>query len=255
MTKKKSRKRVKMEKRNIIIIGVGVLIILVLAFFLIVENHTPPKEKKFFTPEPESWAEENTLTENKEDVRISLMKATEGKSTFSGNKLQYFEKGEESAFFFHGAYQGTSFDTTYLNPEFYKLNTSRMTSEEIKKEMEKNKIMEITQYLNPEDGIIQIFVVAKKDSRGFVFYIYADEDWKQKLEFTNIIYGNSFRDAAGLIERPFNFQEISPGLYMDKIEDYNGWYDQDPVTGGLAIGKVNAKDLQGYVNSTFIMMR
>jgi hypothetical protein len=110
--------------------------------------------------------------------------------------------------------------------------------------------------MNPNDGVIDSFILGKVEDTEFVFYIFVDEDWKNKIEFTNILYGRNFNSQGTLLLRNYNFDEIKPGIYMDKIDDYNSWYDQDPVSGGIMVGEINIEDLsKEQVNSTFIMLR
>ncbi len=231
--------------------------ILVFAFLIIRDNvHKIPEKKLYFTPEPVTWIEENDLTNNEDDNMINVMKATEGKSEFSANRLSYFDKGTQTAFFYHGYYKGNYFDAVYLDPEFYNLDSRVLRNEEIENLTQKYKKIEVSQYLDPTDGIMQVFILAKKDPSGYVFYLFVDQDWKNGLGITNIIYGNDFNDKTTLIEKLFDFQEIKPGIYMDKIDDHNSWYDENPINGGIMLGEIRISDLsKTEVNSTFIILR
>jgi hypothetical protein len=247
-----------MEKENIIRLAMILTIVLIagisiFAYFKMY-YHKIPDKMLYFTPQPESWAERDDLSDIPGDVRISLTKATQGSSDFSGNRLEYFEKGSITAFFYHGLYKGEDFDYEYIHPDFYNLSTSKLTPGQIDELRQKYKVIEITQNLKPEDGIMQAFIVAKKDTKGFRFYIYVDEDFKRLLGSSNIVYGEDFLDRDTLIERPFDFSEVSPGIYMDKIEDYNKWYDSEPITGGIAVGDISIDTLL-HSNSTFITLR
>jgi hypothetical protein len=53
---------------------------------------------------------------------------------------------------------------------------------------------------------------------------------------TVIRHGTNFNDNATLLERPYNFEEIRPGIYMDTVEDHNPWYEMNPVKGGIYVG-------------------
>jgi len=242
------------NKKTIILSGIVILIVLVLILIKINQPQIP-KEKTYFTAEPETWIEENVLTDDEKDVRINVMKASGGKSSFSGNKLDYFYAGKENVFFSHGSYKGENFDTVYLEPEFYEINQN-LTRQELLDLTKEYTLMEITPYLNPEDKIMQGFILAKKDENGFLFYIFVDEDWKKSLEFTNIVYGSNFNDINTLKTKKFTFDEIKEGIYMDKIEDYDKWYEEDPVKGGIIVGEVKLNELKDNTkNITYIIIR
>jgi len=225
-----------MEKKKIIIAS---SIILVLAIVLIIKINMPveyPDKPMYFTPEPETWIEEQILTEENNDAKINVMKATKGDSVFEGNRQIYHLEYSDEAFFSYGSYNGLPFTSYY--------------------EKDNIKLIEISPSLDPDDGIIQIFILAKNDVSGFIFYIFVDDDWKNQLEHTNIIYGRDFSIPITLTSKPYNFEEIKPGIYMDSITDYNNWYDEDPVTGGILVGEINTEDLdKNQINSTYIMLR
>ena len=177
-----------MENKKIIIIT-GIVLLIVIAAALLLRSSRQPAEYEYYTEEPETWVEGQRFTEPPNDVRINVFKATGGESTFSINKQDF--PGEDKAFFVQGLYKGKYFGTVYYDNET------------------KEKIIEISQSLDPDDGAADIFILAKSDGPGFVFYIFVDEDWRNSVSFTNIIYGMDFNNDATLIEREFNFTELS----------------------------------------------
>ena len=149
-------------------------------------------------------------------------------------EFRYITK-ENKVFISYGSYKGAYFEEAYFDIDFTNLS---QTEEDAK------KLMEISPILDPVDGIIQSFILAKKDDQGFVFYLFVDEDWKSSVEFTNIIYGRDFNIDSTLKQRAYVFEEIKSGVYMDKIDDYNNWYEKKPVTGGIMLGEMTLQDLE-----------
>ena len=72
-------------------------------------------------------------------------------------------------------------------------------------------------------------------------YIFLDEDWKNTVNPVNIVWGETYQN-----EKPFEFKEIKPGIYMDKIQDdisrftdnFNGM-----SFGGVVVGNVDKEDI------------
>ena len=66
----------------------------------------------------------------------------------------------------------------------------------------------------------------------------------------------NFEREQTLKTKPFAWNQIKPGIYMNKIDDYDTWYLEDPVKGGIAVGEINKEDFElSQINSTFIMLR
>ena len=221
-----------MENKKLITIIVSIILVIIVSFILF--KISQPKEYEYFTKEPETWVEPGKFTEPKNDVRINVFKATAGKSTFSINKQEF--PGDDKAFNTYGIYNGKYFEINHTEQE--------------------KKIIELSQTLDPDDGTMQAFILAKEDDFGYVFYLFIDEDWRQDSDAVNVIYGMDFNNQATLIQREFNPEQISPGVYVDVIADYNGWYDQNPIAGGIMLGDITLNELtKDEVNSTFIILR
>ncbi len=220
-------------KKIVILIGILLALILIIKTYLPVKY---PKKALYFTQDPSTWVEEKILTKEANDARVNVMRATQGHSTFSGNRQIYHLENSDEAFFTYGNYNGIPFVSKYI---------------------EKNTVlMEISQNLNPDDNIIQAFILAKKSDEGFVFYIFVDEDWKNKLKYTNIIYGRNFSMPSTLVSKSFSYNEIRPGIYMDSVNGYTDWYEENPVAGGILLGEITISDLsKAKTNSTYVMLR
>ena len=248
---------IELIKQKKVIYGMIIFVILFLAAFIIIRilDSQVPETTPYFTKEPETWIEEDTLTEEEEDVVVNVMKATEAKSSFAGNKQDYFFQGNEEVFFLHGVYEGEDFDMIHFKPGFFESGIYT-NYENLKNAPDNYKLMELTKRLDPKDGVIQGFILARRESSKFNFYIYIDEDWKNKLMYTNIIYGEDFYDENTLISKNFEFTEIGEGIYMNKIEDNSFWYDQSPRRGGIVVGKITKQEfIDNKLNSTFMVVR
>lgn len=178
-------------------------------------------EEISYSDEPINWIDDIGRTK---EVRIDEI--TKGKGYIEGGTQQYIDEEEDlwTAFKLDGIYQGNIFALKYQD--------------------ENNKTkMRINKEMNPNDKIIEGFVVANienVDEKLIWVYIFVDEDWKQQLEFTNIFFG-----AAYQYWKEFQFTEVSKGIYMDKVMDdptrYIGSYGMS--AGGIITGNVLPEDI------------
>lgn len=252
---RKKDKMITISKKTMIVAAIIAVVAIIIGMVFLKIIQTPPKVSPYFTEEPDTWVEPDILSESDEGYVINLMKATGQRSSFSGNRQEYFYAGREDVFFSHGFYKGNSFETYILAPEF--INHTRLMQQSQKEALRKNyTLMEISPYLSPEDGIIQGFIMAKSEGGPYVFYLFVDQDWRDEIKDTRIMYGNDFADAGTLKIRNYQFNEIQPGIYMDKIDDAGDWYGHDPVLGGIILGQISKEDIEkNNVNSTFILVR
>lgn len=244
-----------------IIFGIIAIILIILAAFGI-KQLIIPKEigHEYFAIEPEPWIEEIDYTPELTDIEINLFKATRGNAMIVDNiQEDYYLDEEIISFFYRGGYKGIPFETTYLSDEFYNESLGKTPSqqEELTK---KYLLMKISPEMDTTDGVINGFILAKRENNKFVFYIFIDEDWKKQLQYTNILWGDNFKDPNTLHTRPFNFQTSVKGIYIDKLEQDVDWFESRPIKGGIAVGEINLQVLnkiltEQEINQTFMYVR
>jgi hypothetical protein len=230
-------------KKEYLILGIGIMVfITVLTLFL-----TPQKPiKPYFTKEPSSWIEEDRAT-NKKDFIINIKKATEDNSLIFSNQQDYQVNDDLISFFHYGYYKGFFFRNVYSDKEI----TSETELREYAKIIISNRLV-------PNDGIIEAYVLAKRNGNNFEFFIFVDEDWKNQLAYTNIVWGNDFSDKNTLNLFPFDFSTSKEGIYIMKINGDLNWFELNPRTGGIMVGEVNLDTplkKTSEINSTFIYVR
>ena len=172
-----------------VIIGIIAIFLVLLAAFAI-QQAVKPKitEPEYFTTEPGSWIEEIDYTEDRDDIEINLFKATDGNAMIIDNMQEdYNLDGEIISFFYRGGYEGIPFQTHYFAEEFYEESAGK-TYQQQEELAEKYILMKIAPEIDPTDSVINGFILGKIENNKFVFYIFVDEDWKQKLEYTNILW-------------------------------------------------------------------
>jgi len=151
------------------------------------------------------------------------------------------------------------YDGIISDEEFYTLSEDKTASQQ-EELAEQHTLMRISPQMDAADGIINGFVLAKQENDEFVFYIFVDEDWKNKLAYTNILWGDDFTDVNNLHIRPFNFQNSTKGIYIDKLTYDVDWFETQPIAGGIAVGEINQQILNKILNEediteTFMYVR
>lgn len=249
-----------MKKKKIVIFGIFILIAIALIIFLTAIFMPKPEiGHEYYTLEPETWIEDNSATKEEDDVEINIFKATRGKASVDTGQEDYYIEGGIESFFYYGSYKGNDFQTAYLNQSFYDLSAGKTFPE--KEELAKNlTITRITNIMNPQDNVINGFILGKEENNIYSFYIFLDEDWKNKVEFTNILWGDEFRDSNTLNIRPFDFSKSEKGIYINQIKDDINWFKQRPRKGGIIVGEIDKNILSKLinyeeVNVTYIMVR
>ena len=247
------------QKKVIIAVILIVIGISIAGIISLVQKQVPVEKNEYFTLEPETWIAENPATDDPADKVIDVMKATREKATMDVFQQDYRTEGDIISFFYSGLYHGNSLRNVYLDETFFEISEN-MTYEE-KNEAAKQFIkMKIGQEMNPADSIIEGFILAKEENGQFVFYIFVDEDWKQQLEFTNILWGDAFADIDSLNIKQFDFSKVQDGIYIDKIDKGVDWFYESPVKGGIIVGEITIPILQEiadyqFPNVTLMMVR
>ena len=249
-----------MVKRKQMIIAVLVSVVLVgIAWLLSYEKPLRLEEDRYFTADPSTWIEEYTKTEKSEDREINIFKATEAKATMDVFQEDYRTDGKLYSFFYSGLFRGSGFDNVFVDGAFFDL-AENLSYEEKNSLVPSYVKMELGPGMDPTNSVIEGFILAKEENGQFVFYIFVDEDWKQQLEFTNILWGDAFADIDSLNIKQFDFSKVQDGIYIDKIDKGVDWFYESPVKGGIIVGEINIPILQEiadyqFPNVTLMMVR
>jgi hypothetical protein len=142
------------------------------------------------------------------------------------------------------------FNHAYAEQDFYDINLRDNQAKNYLRMLIGNKI-------NPNDGVINGLVIAKLNAKVYDIYIFVDEDWKNQIKNTNIVWGDDFSNKATLKEKKFDFSKSNNGVYYDIVRSIT-WKNYNPVNGGILVGDVNKNTPFGNpdeITSTFIYMR
>jgi len=202
----------------------GVLLIIVVIGLVLLGFYVD-KLKNPYSDEPSDWV----IDKGNGIKEIDVEEVTDGNSFIDGLGSQQWNDGTiDTAFGFEGLYNGEQFIRYYAD-EFDK------------------KLMTITPKLNENNGIIEGFMIGKIEEDYFITYIFLDEDWKLKVNGeTNIVWGTNYENF-----RSFRFNEISEGVYMDKIQEDKERFDEDFIfhTGTVMVGNFTREQIK-LKNST-----
>jgi len=236
-----------MDKKKIIIGMTAISMVVLLVWFYLAKA---PREirNNYYTPEPEPWITQDFLTPE-DDYYISVKRATREKSNYLDNKQEYYTTQGLVTFFTHGFYRGEYFDHIYASSEFYSIVDDKSAKSFIK--------MQIGNNMDPGDGIINGLVVAKENNKLYDIYIFVDEDWREQVPITKIVYGDDFTNRATLKTKNFDFSRSKDGIYINIIKGIT-WKNFDPVMGGMLVGEVDLFTPQIHpenLTSTFIYVR
>jgi hypothetical protein len=211
----------------------------------------------YYTDNPSHWIADdpNTL---EEDTKIDVVRATKGKLRLERSQQDFISDGNLESFFYGGRYKGNEFQSEYLPEDFFN-RTQGMPLEEKREQADGEALMRITNEIDPDDGIINGFIMAREEQNKLVFYLFIDEDWRTRTEFTNIVWGDDFRNQATLSERTFDTSTEEEGIYIEKLQTNVDWYKGAVVKGGIVVGEITKDTLQqhlaGETDATFMVVR
>ncbi|MEM2131547.1 MAG: hypothetical protein QXR96_03415 [Candidatus Woesearchaeota archaeon] len=209
--------KISFEKKNfLIIIFIIFLLFGVLSFFLLIKN----KENQ------SNWIEKN---------KINLERATEKRSYQNYIGQQSYEL--DTVFFHEGIYLGKYFKDYYSENNQIKLRFSELLK---------------------KDNIPDAYIFEKKElienEKKLIVYIFLDEDWKNQISETNIIWGNNYQNI-----KKFSFSEknkVSENIYIEKIEDDKERFSSDYKIhySGIYVGKITKEQVEknDFKDSIFI---
>lgn len=198
-----------MEKRFkwLFILALIVIIINILIYF-------PYDQLKTYSDKPESWIDNN---------KVAIMEATKDEASVSSTGLDYFSDKLSTGFTMDGFYDGE-----YFTGKSFSINDS--------------VVMSIDEDLNPDDNVIDGFILDRFEDDELFSYIFVDDDWKNQVLDSEIVHGKNFENVI-----KFNFtKQISKGVYMMKIkEDLSRFSNNFNIhNGGVSVGgfRKNQKD-------------
>lgn len=192
-----------------------------------------------------------------------------------------------TAFFPKGFYKDTDFSNVLFRKgksqyELIQLmDNSKSSVEEIRiyeKYLRNNALMRIgispfedlkVRMGRTDDGVISCYIFPYFNNGKLSFYIFVDEDWKKQLKFTNILWGDNFRDSTILHIKKFDFtdknsfNDKSKGIYIENIGQDVDFFKMSPIRGGIVVGEVDSEILRKYfdydydetVKPTWVMYR
>lgn len=201
------------------IIGIVVIMLLTLLIIFLLKKPTQvdvvEPELPEYSNEPTSWVDEDS-----QGIKfVNVEKVTKGYGFFNSIDMQYKKDKIWTVFIYDGLYQGTPFDTEYLDK------------------------IRITQDLIPDNGIMEGIIVLEFVDEKPIAYIFLDQDWKNTMgSDTNIVWGASYENM-----KKFEFNSISEGIYMDQVDDdpkrwING-FSERPL-GGIVVGNVVPQQIE-----------
>lgn len=215
----------------------GVLAIVIIGILLF--NMFKPEQLRLdenfdYSVEPESWIREE------DDITIvDVAQATSGSGQHVFSQQRYIDTdGSIVTLFYEGNYLGKAFKRVYYDED-----------DEAK--------MRIYPEMNPNDGVIDSFVLFKKEDGNFVFYLFVDEDWRElSNDNINVIWGSDIQDTDNLHYEQFDFSKHDDGIYYMKITDDIDWFmNQNPVTGRLFFGQITLQDVRNKnYDKTFVIV-
>ena len=208
-----------MEHKKFFIIWISLLAFIILALVIV---NTP--KKGMYATDKEKWIK--TTGAEKE---IDVEQITEGTGFVDAMGQQLRAGAIETVFDYEGYYKGNHFKREYKDE-----------NGDIK--------IRINPNMNPNDGIIEGFIIEKLEDDKPVAYIFLDEDWKNNMQLTNIFWGKGYE-----YEKTFTFTLISNGVYMNKIDDDASRFSDNyrMHAGGIIVGDITRYD---DVNKTVIRL-
>ena len=246
-------KFIKMKKTTIIMLIVLVVVIGIFYINFVSKNTYKLAEEggvqvdRVFDDYANEWIEEREDPETNKNIVIDVREATRGSADFVlGHERYVDEDGEVIVLYLEGAYEGEGFTGTYID---YMGDYSTFEPEQVK--------MRIWNEMNPNDGVIEGFALARKENDEFVFYLFIDEDWAKRANYgMEIIWGNDLNNNEKMRHRGFDFSREEKGIYIDKVtEDVDWFYKQDPIIGGLFFGEITFEQFKNDdFSGTFIML-
>ena len=202
--------------------------ILLLVIISTVYLFTRPEEEIYYSEDPITWIQD----ESGGVKQINVDSITKGDGWDADDQLFLTINGSETIFPYEGYYKGKYFDREYIEYG------------EVK--------MRVASDFKPNDGIIEGYVVERYYNDTFDIFIFLDEDWKNLVYPTNIVWGKDYSKT-----KPFIFNEVSDGVYMDRIIDDAERFEFNYLQSntGIIVGDVTQeKVLNGITDDVTIII-
>lgn len=195
------------------------LLIIIIGLFILLR-----KPKIYYTDDSSDWIERKGLGIKE----INVDKVTKGTGYAGEDQLYLTINGSETVFPYEGFYKGEYF-------EQQKIKDGKLR-------------MKISSTFKPNDGVIEAYVVERVINDTFEIFIFVDEDWKKEIPVTNIVWGKDYSRT-----KPFTFNEISSGIYMDQIDDdpERFAFNYKQSNTGIVVGNVNQQKVQNGIVDEF----
>jgi hypothetical protein len=189
-----------------------VVVVLLLGLVLLVLSNRPGGV--VYSTVPGDWVDDGGI--------IDATKVTKGESYDDNDQYgQQYQFGPyQTVFNYEGWYNGRYFFRSIAD-------------------VNGNLIMKIGPDLNPDDGVIEGYMVEELNDDGHVIYIFVDSDWKKFLGDSVVQWGKTYSN-----ERKLDFSnEVKPGIFMDSVVDEDSRFSNGYTLhqGGIYVGEIDGE--------------
>jgi len=204
-----------MQKKWWLLTAIIIIVIVISVIFTF--KPVLEEDLSYYSDDPATWIEDKGFGKKELDVE----KVSQGRVYLSNDKMQFDDGRITQVFVLNGLYFGEEFFPEYIENQ--------------------KTVIKISPEMNPRDGIMEGYIVEDIIDEKLVVHIFLDENWKNKMKFTNIIWGGSYQNI-----KAFEFNEIKTGIYMDEIKDDRSRFDEDFTfsKGGIIVGNITLENLE-----------
>ncbi len=193
------------------------LLVAIVVFTLgsfIVYKFFPSKDE--YSDDPRDW-----IISNGNIKEVDIEEATKGTSYLDYIGQQINQPQIRTAFGHDGIYKGVYFKDEYVDDD-------------------ENVLIRFTSELNPNNNVIEGFIIERIIDDNPVAFIFVDKDWKQQMKKTNIFWGADYENY-----KEFDFEEISNGIYYTKINDDKSRFSNNYMEskGGIIVGDISESEV------------
>jgi hypothetical protein len=175
-----------------------------------------------YTQNPKHWID----NQGQGIQNINTLKVTSERAAYKNGIIDYNDGTVSAAFQSYGLYNGDFFSTYAVEGD--------------------KAVIEIGPNMDPNNGIMEIYILEKFENGVPYIYVFADSEWIQHMPTTNLIWGKSFEN-----EERASFEKIKDGIYYAKVlddkdrfiapaDDGNDWQQ----VGGILVGNLHKEDWQ-----------
>ncbi len=177
------------------------------------------KNSASYLEQPEHW-----VTENDGVTYIDISKVTQQRAGYDSDTdvITYNDGTIYAAFQTYGLYHGDYFSSYAQDGTL--------------------AVIELGPNMDPNNGIMQVFVVESFEEGIPYIHLFVDEDWKKVMPQTNLIWGKNFSN-----QQPAQFTEIAQGIYHTQVQDELDRFIQPQEgvwqqVGGMLVGDMTRED-------------